>query len=361
MKICLIGKNLSNFVLASVLINKNLDVDIIYNMEPKKNKTRTLAISNDNFSFLVKIDKKMKLSSWPVSAIKIFNEKKKNELFHFKNKNKNIFFLLNYNHIYDKFYNILKNSKRVKIKKLKNKITENYLLNKKNYKLIINSDKSCEINKRLFYKKIKKSYDSFAYTTIVKHKKVKNKVAFQIFTNSGPLAFLPLSTTNTSIVFSVINKNKKSENQILELVKKYNFHYDIESFSKFEKFKLNFSMLRKYYFRNILSFGDLLHTIHPMAGQGFNMTIRDVRILSNLIEKKLEIGLDLNSSIFEEFQSKTKHLNFIFGSGIDCIHNFFIFDSKLKNNLSIPLFSFLEKNKYLNKYATFFANKGLVI
>jgi len=120
-------------------------------------------------------------------------------------------------------------------------------------------------------------------------------------------------------------------------------------------------MLRKYYFRNILSFGDLLHTIHPLAGQGFNMTIRDVRILSNLIEKKLEIGLDLDSSIFEEFQSKTKHLNFIFGSGIDCIHNFFIFDNKLKNNLSIPLFSFLEKNKYLNKYATFFANKGLVI
>lgn len=361
MKICLIGKNLSNFVLASVLINKNLDVDIIYNLEPKKNKTRTLAVSNDNFNFLVKINNKIKLSSWPVRAIKIFNEKKKNDLFHFENKNENIFFLLNYNHIYEKFYNILKNSKKVKFKKLKNKIKENYLLNDKNYKLIINSDKSCEISKRLFYKKIKKSYDSFAYTTILNHKKIENKIAFQIFTNLGPLAFLPLSMTKTSIVFSILKKNIKSDNQISELVKKYNFHYDIKSFTKFEKFELNFSMLRKYYFKNILSFGDLLHNIHPVAGQGFNMTIRDVKILSNLIEKKLNIGLDLDSSIFEEFQSKTKHLNFLFGSGIDFIHNFFIFDNKLKNNLSIPLFSFLEKNKYLNKYATFFANKGLVI
>ena len=38
-------------------------------------------------------------------------------------------------------------------------------------------------------------------------------------------------------------------------------------------------------FKNILSFGDLIHKVHPLAGQGFNMTIRDIKSLSNIISR----------------------------------------------------------------------------
>ena len=37
---------------------------------------------------------------------------------------------------------------------------------------------------------------------------------------------------------------------------------------------------------NILAFGDLLHKIHPLAGQGFNMTIRDMTNLIKIIKIK---------------------------------------------------------------------------
>ena len=37
---------------------------------------------------------------------------------------------------------------------------------------------------------------------------------------------------------------------------------------------------------NILAFGDLLHKIHPLAGQGFNMTIRDIKVLLEIIKKR---------------------------------------------------------------------------
>ena len=52
MKICLIGKNLTNFVLAKNLSNKNLSVDILFdsNRENILSK-RTLAISKDNYNF----------------------------------------------------------------------------------------------------------------------------------------------------------------------------------------------------------------------------------------------------------------------------------------------------------------------
>ena len=55
MKICLIGKNLTNFVLAKNLSNKNLSVDIVFdgNRENKLSK-RTLALSKDNYNFFLK-------------------------------------------------------------------------------------------------------------------------------------------------------------------------------------------------------------------------------------------------------------------------------------------------------------------
>ena len=64
--------------------------------------------------------------------------------------------------------------------------------------------------------------------------------------------------------------------------------------------------LRSYYNKNILAFGDLLHRIHPLAGQGFNMTIRDIKILIGLIQKKIDLGLPIDSSINKEFENKTK-------------------------------------------------------
>ena len=69
--------------------------------------------------------------------------------------------------------------------------------------------------------------------------------------------------------------------------------------------KLNSSSLRKYYKNNILAFGDLLHKIHPLAGQGFNMSIRDIKLLSELIDERIKIGLDINSSICRDFQKKS--------------------------------------------------------
>ena len=53
-----------------------------------------------------------------------------------------------------------------------------------------------------------------------------------------------------------------------------------------EEFKIKHITLRNYYFKNILCFGDLIHQVHPLAGQGFNMTLRDIRVLSELIDER---------------------------------------------------------------------------
>ena len=149
--------------------------------------------------------------------------------------------------------------------------------------------------------------------------------------------------------------------EILKLIKFYNYKYEIINFSKLEKFNLFFSLSRNYFYRNILAFGDVIHRVHPLAGQGFNITLRDIKVLSELIQKRIDLGLPLDSSIFEEFENRTKHLNYIFTSSIDLIYEFFKFDNKINNNISKGLFKFMSNNKSLNKFFTRQANKGLVL
>ena len=95
----------------------------------------------------------------------------------------------------------------------------------------------------------------------------------------------------------------------LDLINKNKPKYQIKKILKLSSFKLSSSNLRNYYHKNILAFGDLLHRIHPLAGQGFNMTIRDIKILSRIIQNKIELGMQLDSTILAMFEKETKSKN----------------------------------------------------
>ena len=121
------------------------------------------------------------------------------------------------------------------------------------------------------------------------------------------------------------------------------------------------SNLRKYYYKNVLAFGELLHKIHPLAGQGFNMTIRDIRDLSEIIQNKINLGLQLDSFILDEFQNKTKNRNFIFSSGIDFIYEFFNFDKNKRGNNLSKILQYFGTNKSFISSVIKFADKGISI
>ena len=353
MNICLLGNNLTNLVLANILLKKKINVDIISQSKPSlsTNTVRTIAISNENYQFLKQNIKGISNFGWPTEKIKIYSAKiKSSELFEFKNKNQSNFFLLKYSVL----YNLMKRNKSLKFINLKN-----YNLNdikKRNYNLIINSEQNNSITKKYFQKKIEKNYKSLAHTAILDHKKIENKIASQIFTKNGPLAFLPLSKNQTSVVFSNNSTKLMDKSSLLKIINKYNHKYVITNISEVESVGIKFLVLREYFFKNILSFGDLIHKVHPLAGQGFNMTIRDIKSLSNILDENIKLGIDDGEIIAEKFQKINKHINFMYGFGIDAINSFFKYDSKLQNNLSGPIFKILKGNKFLNKYATFLSN-----
>ena len=80
-------------------------------------------------------------------------------------------------------------------------------------------------------------------------------------------------------LISIDNQDGLPQENIEKLIRSYNFRYNIMKIEKINSFELNSLNLRSYYHNNILAFGDLLHRVHPLAGQGFNMTIRDMKIL----------------------------------------------------------------------------------
>ena len=78
MNVCLIGYNLTNFILALELIKKGFFVDIISEKTTNKIKTnRTIGISKNNFEFLSLNLKQILKYSWPLTRIKIFNQRNK--------------------------------------------------------------------------------------------------------------------------------------------------------------------------------------------------------------------------------------------------------------------------------------------
>ena len=126
-------------------------------------------------------------------------------------------------------------------------------------------------------------------------------------------------------------------------------------------FELKSLSLRSYYHKNILAFGDLLHRIHPLAGQGFNMTIRDIKILLEVIASKHNLGLNLDSSVNYHFENKLKHKNFIFSNGIDLVHEFFNFERKMNSSFLSKSVQLLNKNHKINKFFTKIADRGTLI
>jgi 2-octaprenyl-6-methoxyphenol hydroxylase len=161
-------------------------------------------------------------------------------------------------------------------------------------------------------------------------------------------------------VYSVNNLNNQEEDSIKELIKDNNFNYKIRKVEKINSFELKSLNLRNYYHNNILAFGDLLHKVHPLAGQGFNMTIRDIRVLLQIIKKRLDLGLSLDSSVSSQFQKEIKHKNFIFSNGIDLIHEFFNIERKTRTDFLSKSVKFIGNQSSINRMFTKIADKGVL-
>ena len=356
MRVCILGSGLTALTLAKALVNQNIFVDLISsNKNHKINHSRTIGISKSNFNYFNRNITNIEKISWKLKKIEIYTDKNKNEkILNFENSDEQLFSIIKNYQLYEVLNkNLFKNKYFKKIKSQKK------LIKQEKYNLIVNTEYNNVFTKKYFSKKIEKSYNSYAYTTVINHETISNQIAVQVFTKIGPLAFLPLSKNKTSIVYSIYNSKDIDRKKIIHLINQNNIKYKIKKIEKIENFELKSYNLRSYYHNNILAFGDLLHRIHPLAGQGFNMTIRDVNLFINIIKNKIDLGLPIDSSVNNEFEKNLKHKNYIFSNSIDFVQEFFNFERKFNNNILSKSVKILGKNRFINKLFTKVADKGI--
>ena len=208
---------------------------------------------------------------------------------------------------------------------------------------------------------LNKDYKEIAITGYVKHN-LRNLNTAQYFFKDGPLAILPFSKNNFSFVWSVdkdfaqkdINLVVKSK--ICEVLKTKKIQI-----SNQQSYPLMLNLKRTYYKNDILILGEGLHTVHPVAGQGFNLVLRDINKLQELLKYYTGLGMSLSSTpVLEDFTNNRKSENIITGIGIDLTHNFFK-QNKLLDPLKEKILKNISKNNTLKKISKFISNQGLSI
>jgi 2-polyprenyl-6-methoxyphenol hydroxylase-like FAD-dependent oxidoreductase len=371
-KICIVGGGLTGLISALILSERGVDIDLIVENNVSKIKDlRVTAISEKNMEFLKSTIKNINLKLfYPVNKINLFFEKD-NQTRNFLNfeENKNLIFFFENRLIKEYLTKLLKKT-NIKVQKktiksidlAENKVSTN--LSSKSYDLVV----LCLGSNSPIYKKvngnreIKKNYKEHSITCSVKHQ-IKNIGAQQFFLKEGPLAILPYDKNKFSVVWSIEDryfiKNKKNISNYLKTKLSNLLKTNKLSLGNIQSYPLKLSLKRNYYKKNTIILGDGLHVVHPLAGQGFNLILRDIEKLNELISNNLRLGLTIkDSNIPKDLSDSRKPENLLIGLGIDTTRKFFK-SNKYLDPIKENILKNFSKSSLLKKITKRVANLGL--
>ena len=151
-----------------------------------------------------------------------------------------------------------------------------------------------------------------------------NNIAYERFTQTGPIAMLPLSPLSQnkaqghcSLVWTLTHELAHQYSQLDDNAFKKELnnafgHWlgEITKVGKRDIYPLNLVQAKEQVYHRMVLIGNASHTIHPIAGQGFNLGVRDVEQLTQVITQALSIGQDIGQfSLLSDYAvtRKTDH------------------------------------------------------
>ena len=223
------------------------------------------------------------------------------------NKNKNIDTLIKYKSIRKKTH---ANEVSIKIDDT-NEILANIF--------ILSTYDKCLLNQTNF-KFISEDLDQTALSMSIEGLFKKRNHAIQIFTPKGPLAFLPFSENHASMVWSLKNDSGELNHQKVDLENIVNQYFEKEigsiKIKDIETHQLDFKFAKKLHDKKTIIIGNIAHNIHPIAGQGLNLSIKDISLFADIISKYASIGYEINNrEVFNEFDQLRKIDNVVYSFG----------------------------------------------
>jgi len=157
--------------------------------------------------------------------------------------------------------------------------------------LLIAADGVQSVTRELAGLKIKREeYNQSAIIANVKTDQKHNGVAYERFTDSGPIAFLPMTENRYSIVWTSEQKDtprimKLSDSDFInELQNRFGFRAgNIEKTGERFSYPLAYTETEQLTKGRVVIIGNAAHALHPVSGQGYNLALRDVAELAELI------------------------------------------------------------------------------
>jgi 2-octaprenyl-6-methoxyphenol hydroxylase len=201
-----------------------------------------------------------------------------------------------------------------------NKVTVNVLIDGKpstlQAKLLVAADGGqSSVRERLGIKVSESDYGQSAIVSNVSSQQPHNNIAYERFTSSGPVALLPMTENRSALVYTVKNEDQKvvmalSDDEFLQQLQ-LRFGYRLGKFTRMGKrfvYELKLKQVEEHIRHRVALIGNAAHTVHPVAGQGFNLGIRDVAALAEVIvdadHKQVDIGELSVLSEYENWRNK---------------------------------------------------------
>ncbi|MGL4543038.1 MAG: FAD-dependent monooxygenase, partial [Polymorphobacter sp.] len=150
-------------------------------------------------------------------------------------------------------------------------------------------------------------YPQTAIVTMIGHERPHDSIAFELFYPTGPFAILPLTgvpeaPNRSAIVWSIENEDAPGYTKLgpralaAEIDKRIGgFLGKIELIAPSSSYPLGYHHAETYAAERLVLIGDAAHGIHPIAGQGLNMGLRDVAALAQVLVESARLGLDLGA------------------------------------------------------------------
>ncbi len=207
-------------------------------------------------------------------------------------------------------------------------------------------------------KRLSQEYNQSSIVGVVKHYNDHNDEAFQFFLPAGPLAILPLIGNRSCYVWTMEKSEAKKIHELDKgsFLKKLENVFDnrrgkIELDTPSSIFSISLSVANNLVKEKFALIGDSAHNIHPIAGQGLNLGIRDVACLSEILILARRSGEDIGAINVLRRYAKWRNFDiFSMSFFTDITNRIFSNDNFLLQIARGISFDLINKSPVLKKY-----------